>query len=147
MKTLLLSIVASLCLIANLSADYSFVDDAPKGFVHVRSIENNERADYYIRTNKIASIEIFIQEIDDKKVPSIRIRTVALDTYRGDDTLRNISYYLNFEKREEAEKCARRIMELMTEAEQVGAERPASDSKSRSRGKEKSEPKSDRRSK
>ena len=113
MKTIIPILTLVLCFTGAIHADYTFVDDAPDGFIHTRKPGSGTSVtECFIRANMVVAVELFEQEIRGKSVPSVEIITLGKSA-----TGRSISYFLNFKDKAEAKRVAQRIMQLVHRAE------------------------------
>ena len=94
-------------------AEFSFLDDAPKGFIHIQyeSKSKSHRADTYVSASKIVSVEVVSVETEKNKGVTVLVRTVG---QKGEDGL---CYQIDFKNRTDALKCAQRIMAITTAKE------------------------------
>jgi hypothetical protein len=98
-------IAATILLLFSASAENSFLDDAPKGFIHIRETAESAIADTYVRTTKIVSVE-FLTPDKEKKESIVMVHTTGLKGSGG------LAYSIKFDSRADALKCANRIMDI-----------------------------------
>jgi hypothetical protein len=101
----------------------AFVDDAPAGFVHIGtdvSHGDNKKivTDDYVVSSKITNVSV-TNDVDREELEW------ELLVYTNQGTSGGRAYEIGFKKKEDAEKTARRIMEIKRQAEQPGAAQPA----------------------
>ncbi len=123
MKQYLLLFAALVCTQMPSAADSKFIDDAPKGFIHVTGESYGVETHNYLRTNTIVRLEQFSEENDGKLRHYIRLHTTAAsgqfggDLGEGKGELRQQFFQAEYGTKEEADKIRMRILELLSAKE------------------------------
>lgn len=80
------------------AAESKLIDDAPKGFIH---IQEGGVSDLYLRADTVVRLEQFPDDEGGKTTHIVRIIAAG-------------QVIMNFEAKEEAEKCMKKLLELLS---------------------------------
>lgn len=86
-----------------IAAESKFIDDAPKGFIHVTGESSGAEVHYYLRANSLMLLRHFSEEEDGKLRHHIWL-------YNGEE----IAVQLEFSDKEEADRVRVKILERMS---------------------------------
>lgn len=123
MKQYLLLFAALMFAQIAVAADSKFIDDAPKGFIHVTGESYGVETHNYLRINTIVRLEQFSEENDGKLRHYIRLYTNAAvgqiggSSGEGKGELRQQCFQVEYATKEEADKIRMRILELLSAKE------------------------------
>lgn len=120
-------------------------------FIHLRSVDDGEQEDHYVRADSIDAVSIYRwQRADDKTPFKVQITTRMLtDAQRSSPeawSTVNKTYEVDLGSREEAEKIAAAILKACSDgenekkAEQAGSGQPATGTESKPEGDDKLQP-------
>jgi hypothetical protein len=119
MKKSLLLFAAMLCAQIATAVESKFIDDAPKGFIHIAGEAYGAEAHDFLRANTVVRVEQFSEENDGKKKHYIRLHTTAtvgrFGGNPGEGNIRQLFFLLEYTTKEEAEKVRNRILELLSD--------------------------------
>jgi hypothetical protein len=120
MKTLCIAL-ATIIIWAQVSSagDSSFVDDAPRGFIHIIQTRYKAEVQTYLKANSVQRIEQYAEDSDGKLLHYVRVYTTgtagsfsARTGQDGSGTITSPQFTIEFETKEEAAKCLKRLLEL-----------------------------------
>jgi hypothetical protein len=123
MKQYLLLFAVLMCAQIATAVDSKFIDDAPKGFVHITGESYGVETHNYLRVNNIVRLEQFSEENDGKLRHYIRLHTTATvgqiggSSGEGKGELRQQFFQVECATKEEADKNRMRILELLSAKE------------------------------
>ena len=123
MKEHLLLIAALLFAQVAAAAETKFVDDAPKGFIHVTGESYGVETQEYLRANTVVRLQQFSEENDGKIRHYIRLHTTgtigSLGGSAGDGKgeIRPPMFQIEFASKEEANKVRNRLLEILSTKE------------------------------
>jgi len=83
------------------AAESEFIDDAPKGVIHVTTGAEGALVHHYLRTSAVIEIQQFSEEDEGKVKHYVRIHTVAT------------AILLKFEDKKDADEVRKRLVALL----------------------------------
>jgi hypothetical protein len=150
MRTILLYVIAAVLAPSAFAVDYQLAHDSPDGFVHLRAIYDEGTKDSFVNVRHIISVHLITSrsQEDSKTVVNIlttRTRPAEVSSESAGST--NWIYELKFPDRPAAEAAAKKILTMVAgQAEQGGADQPATAPESKPEGDSKPQPESEGRS-
>ena len=119
MKKHLLLFAALLCAQMATAVESKFIDDAPKGFIHIAGEGYGAEAHDFLRANTVVRVEQFSEENDGKRKHYIKLHTTGTvgriggSAGEGSGEIRQSSFRIEYTTKEEADKVRDRILELL----------------------------------
>ena len=101
MKTMLLLLGVMVWSQVAVAAEAKFIDDAPKGIIHVTTGSGGAEVHHYLRTSAVIEIQQFAEEDEGKVKHYVRIHTVAT------------AIVLEFAQKKDADEVRERLVGLV----------------------------------
>ena len=102
------------------AAEFKFIDDAPKGFIHVTGESYGAETHEYLRANTVVRLMQYAEENDGKLRHYIRLHTTAAvgqiggRSGEGKGELRQQYFQIEYATKDEADKVRKRLLELLS---------------------------------
>jgi hypothetical protein len=119
MKILCIALTTIIWAQTSSASDSSFLDDAPKGFIHITQTRYDREVQTYLKADSVQRIEQYAEDSDGKLLYYVDIYTTgtagSFDAPRGGNargTIRMPQFTIEFATKEEAAKCLKRLLEL-----------------------------------
>jgi hypothetical protein len=121
MKTILL-LAALLWSQMATAKESAFIDDAPKGFIHVTEERFGAEVHNYLRANTVTRLEQFSEENDGKMGHFLWLHTTGVvgalgNTHAGVGQIGSPKFLIQFASKEEADKVRKRLLEILSAKE------------------------------
>lgn len=123
MKTRVLLLATLVCAQMATAVESKFIDDAPKGFIHVTVERYGAEVHQFIRISTVIRLEQFSEENDGKMAHYIRLYTpvtkgkIGGGLGAGNGELRQEFSQIEYATKEESDKVRDKMLELLSPKE------------------------------